>query len=77
MPELAEAIFDQPVRRGVPADIGGLADVVRSPIYATGVGLALYGARRQAGGTPAIDLADGALITRLGRRLAGWFSEIF
>ena len=30
-PELAEAIFDQPVRRGVPGDIGGLADVVQQP----------------------------------------------
>jgi cell division protein FtsA len=77
VPELAEAIFDQPVRRGVPADIGGLADVVRSPIYATGVGLALYGARRQASGAPALDASDGALLMRLGRRLAGWFGEIF
>jgi cell division protein FtsA len=46
VPELAEAVFDQPVRRGVPAEVGGLADIVRSPIYATGVGLAIYGAPR-------------------------------
>jgi cell division protein FtsA len=77
VPELAEAVFDQPVRRGVPADIGGLADVVRSPIYATGVGLALYGARRQPLGAPPIDPNDGAFLARLGRRLAGWFGEIF
>src|SRR6266404_3832966 len=47
-----ETVFDQPVRRGVPAEVGGLADIVRSPIYATGVGLALYGARRQTSGAP-------------------------
>jgi cell division protein FtsA len=28
----------------VPRNIGGLIDVVNSPIYATGVGLVLYGA---------------------------------
>jgi cell division protein FtsA len=28
----------------VPKNIGGLMDVVNSPIYATGVGLVLYGA---------------------------------
>ena len=77
VPELAEAVFDLRVRRGVPAEVGGLAQVVRSPIYATGVGLALYGVRRQASGATPLDAADGALLTRLGRRLAGWFGEIF
>ena len=47
VPELAESVFDLPVRRGVPFSLGGLAEVVQSPTYATGVGLALYGARRQ------------------------------
>jgi len=37
MPELAEQVFNLPVRRGVPQGIGGLTDVVNSPIYATGV----------------------------------------
>jgi cell division protein FtsA len=77
VPELAEAVFDMPVRRGVPAEVGGLAEVVRSPIYATGVGLALYGARRQTTGITPLDSSDGAILTRLGRRLAGWFGEIF
>jgi hypothetical protein len=43
MPELAEQIFNLPVRRGNPLDIGGLTDAVNSPIYATGVGLVKYG----------------------------------
>ena len=77
VPELAEAVFELPVRRGIPAEVGGLVEVVRSPIYATGVGLALYGARRQAAGVMPLDSSDGALLTRLGRRLAGWFGEIF
>jgi cell division protein FtsA len=77
VPELAELVFDQPVRRGVPAEVGGLADVVCSPIYATGVGLAIYGARRLSSGAPPLDPDDGAFLARLGRRLAGWFGEIF
>jgi cell division protein FtsA len=77
VPELAEAIFDQPVRRGVPGDIGGLADVVRSPIHATAVGLALHGARRPAGMGAQLDPNDNAFLARIGRRLAGWFGEIF
>jgi cell division protein FtsA len=77
VPELAEAIFDQPVRRGVPGDIGGLADVVRSPIHATAVGLALHGARRPAGVGAQLDPNDNAFLARIGRRLAGWFGEIF
>src|SRR3989442_3509449 len=46
--ELAEAVFDQPVRRGVPLRVSGLADVVQSPIYATAAGLALHSVRARA-----------------------------
>ncbi len=43
VPELAEEIFHMPVRLGVPQHVSGLTDVVRNPIYATGVGLLLFG----------------------------------
>ncbi|HUP57984.1 MAG TPA: cell division protein FtsA, partial [Bdellovibrionota bacterium] len=45
MPELAEFVFEMPVKRGLPLNIGGLRDVVNSPKFATGVGLLKYGAR--------------------------------
>jgi cell division protein FtsA len=45
MPELAEFIFEMPVKRGLPLNIGGLRDVVNSPKFATAVGLLKYGAR--------------------------------
>jgi cell division protein FtsA len=45
--ELAETIFNMPVRLGVPRGITGLVDAVKSPIYATGVGLLLYGLQTQ------------------------------
>ena len=42
--DAAERYLGLPVRRGTPRNIGGLMDVVNSPIYATGVGLVLWGA---------------------------------
>lgn len=41
--EVAEEIFDLPVRRGDPTGVGGLAERVNTPDYATSVGLILYG----------------------------------
>ena len=48
--ELAEEIFHMPVRVGSPHSIRGLTDIVRNPIYATGVGLLLYGNQHQVDG---------------------------
>jgi cell division protein FtsA len=47
MPEIAEQIFDLPIRRGVPAGVGGLSDHVATPTYATAVGTVLYGHRNR------------------------------
>ncbi len=46
--ELAEEIFHMPVRLGSP-QLGGLTNVVRNPIYSTGIGLLIYGQRQQLG----------------------------
>ena len=43
--ELAERVFGMPVRLGIPRWIGGLTHLVSSPVYATAVGLALYGSK--------------------------------
>ncbi|MCL2762288.1 MAG: cell division protein FtsA [Treponema sp.] len=48
--ELAGEIFKMPVRMGVPihfANLGGLVDEYRSPGYATAIGLALEGFKRE------------------------------
>ena len=45
-----------PVRRGCPMGIGGLTDVVNSPMYATGVGARHV---REAGTSPKEDLSRG------------------
>lgn len=49
--ELAEEIFHMPVRVGVPQGVQGLTDIVRNPIYATGVGLLQYGLLHQEDGS--------------------------
>jgi cell division protein FtsA len=41
--ELAESVFNVPVRIGEPNKVGGLKDIVKNPAYATGVGLVLLG----------------------------------
>ena len=49
MIDLAEEVFHMPVRLGVPQYVGGLTGVFHNPIYATGVGLVLYGAQNKDG----------------------------
>jgi len=75
MPELAEQIFNLPVRRGVPQGIGGLIDVVNSPIYATGVGLVKYGSRNLQVRNFAIGQEN--LFDKIMRRMKEWFGEFF
>ncbi len=46
--ELAEEVFHVPVRLGLPSGVSGLGEVVRNPVYATGVGLLLYARQNMA-----------------------------
>lgn len=75
MPEMAEQIFNLPVRRGLPQGIGGLTDVVHSPIYATGVGLVKYGAR--CGGASKFKGGSDNLFDKVLKRMKEWFVEFF
>jgi cell division protein FtsA len=74
MAEIAEQIFDLPVRRGSPDGIGGLADHVQSPAFATSVGLVMY-AHRNSQLEPA-RVGAGA-IGRLTGRLRTLFKDFF
>jgi len=74
MIELAEDIFDMPVRLGRPQGIGGLADVVSSPMYATGVGLILYGQRyRQS--LHSTKSTSPNLFARAWKHMRSWFGD--
>ena len=83
MEELAEDVTGLPVRRGLPQrGIGGLVDVVKSPMYATGVGLVLYGALNQArlaGKGPLFRIrdGDGNIYERVRGRMRQWLRELF
>jgi len=74
--ELAEQIFDCPARLGYPMGISGLVDVVNSPLYATGVGLVLWGARnRDSEFLPSYPNAG--MFDRVMGRMKQWFAEAF
>jgi cell division protein FtsA len=47
--ELAEKVFEMPVKIGFPTGFGGLTEAAKSPIHATGVGLCIYGVRHDSG----------------------------
>lgn len=46
MVELGEEIFHMPVRLGLPRYVSGLSEIVKTPRFATGIGLLLYGLER-------------------------------
>jgi cell division protein FtsA len=76
MPEMAEQIFNLPVRRGTPQGIGGLVDVVNSPIYATGVGLVKFGSQHE-GVAAKFKIGQENLFDKVLRRMKEWFTEFF
>ncbi len=72
--QVAEQVFNLPVRKGEPAGVGGLVDLVKGPEHAAAVGLVLHGA-----GLAEIGRAHSGP-GRMGRmvgRVVGWFTEHF
>lgn len=75
MIEMAEETFNMPVRMGVPTQVGGLIDVVSSPVYATGVGLVLYGMSRQ--DKNHFRAREKNIYFKVKNRMREWCSEFF
>ena len=74
--ELAEEIFHMPVRVGSPQGVQGLTDIVRNPIYATGVGLLQYGFQSQEdGGSAAARSSEQG--ESIFARIKAWFGNNF
>jgi cell division protein FtsA len=71
--ELAEEVFHAQVRIGKPDHLAGMADVVRNPTYATGVGLLMYGADRMNG---SVAPPAGSMLS-LWDRMKSWFQRNF
>src|SRR3990172_562914 len=76
MIEVAEQVFDLPVRRGVPREIGGLAESA-DPQAVTAIGLALHGARNRTVRRGRTLSPDAGILVRMGDRVRHWFSEMF
>lgn len=74
VPEIVEQVFNMPARIGYPSNIGGLKEIVNSPMYATAVGLVLYGAREQKR-SKKFRIRDTNIFNRIVSRMKGWFIE--
>lgn len=72
--DIAESIFDVPSRLGTPRGISGLTDVVNNPMYATGVGLVLYGAKNQP--EKKFRIRDTNIFHRVMARMKRWFKDV-
>lgn len=74
--QVAEHVFNLPVRIGTPTAVGGLLDLIKGPEYAAAVGLVQHGAsqtllsRRSAG-------TSRGVVGNTVRRVVGWFTEHF
>jgi cell division protein FtsA len=75
MAELGEEVFHMPVRLGMPQYVGGLAEVVRNPRFATGVGLLLAGMDQHQRHHLA-EMQNGSL-TQIFNRMKSWFQGNF
>ncbi len=74
--DAAEAVFGLPARIGTPRGIEGLIDVVNNPIYATGVGLVLYGARNRRQERRKFRIRDKNIFHRVMNRMKRWFQDV-
>jgi cell division protein FtsA len=72
---MAEDVMGMPARLGLPVHVGGLVDVISSPIYATGVGLVLYGMKRQEKNF--FRIREDNIFGKVRGRMVDWFSEFF
>ncbi len=72
--EMAEQIFDLPVRIGLPREIGGVTDIVNAPQCATGVGLVKYGIKSDPIGR--FRGKDERLLGSAARRMRAWFRNM-
>ena len=75
MMEIAEQVFNLPVRRGLPVGISGLTDIVNSPMYSTGVGLVLYGYKNRS--EDKFRVGEKNMFGKITKRMKEWLREFF
>lgn len=72
--ELAERVFKMPVRLGTPQFVTGVPEVINNPVYATGVGLLLYGIQQRDNQR---EVLTNTGMKSLWNRMRGWFQGNF
>jgi len=77
MTEVAEQVFDVPVRQGSPATAEPMVDSGRGPEHSTAIGLALFGARQRPVRRRASLTMPAGSLGRMGDRVRSWFAEMF
>ncbi|MBZ0263843.1 cell division protein FtsA [bacterium] len=73
---LAEIVLGMPVKIGYPKGFGGTEDAVKSPVFATAVGLVLYGLKRGESLDP-LRGDDSTIFTKIFGRMREWFDDFF
>lgn len=73
--EMAEQIFSAPARVGYPEEIEGLVDLINKPMYATAVGLVLYGAKTYKQ-KKKFRIRDSNIFHLVMARMKRWFKDI-
>ncbi len=72
--ELAEEVFDMPVKLGIPKGFSGLIDLAKSPIHATGVGLVLYAIANRYDLEGLLSEGEVGLFEKIWERMRSWFN---
>ncbi len=73
--EMAEQIFNASARIGYPQGVNGLLEVVNKPMYATAVGLVIYGAKT-AKKPRKFRIRDSHIFERVLNRMKKWFEDV-
>ncbi|MGZ3727545.1 MAG: cell division protein FtsA, partial [Pseudobdellovibrio sp.] len=80
--EMGEFVFDIPVRRGFPKQVGGLKDVVKGGEFATSIGLLMHGleqrreyyAKKESGGSL---FAGSPSLDGISSKVKKFFNDLF
>jgi cell division protein FtsA len=75
VPGMAEQVFNSPARVGYPQGMSGLVEIVNKPMYATAVGLVLYGSKFGKK-TKKFRIRDTNIFNRVMGRMKRWFKDV-
>jgi cell division protein FtsA len=74
--ELAEQVFDMPVKIGYPRGFGGgLSDIIENPAYSTVLGLVIYGSENAGGSEPYSSGKGSGFMGGIGDIFTKWFKD--